>query len=475
MENTPLFFWMVPIGYLAVLLLSFLKNQRSKIVDLDNDDMSKHATDPQTQIRDIESLVDYHETAAVLAELIHTDGAGAWPPRANHTYSTWPESIRGYTAIYEEMAPLIPQETPSLDDEVNKERIESFRSRFRKLLQGKVDLVQVRSLLEAAEAGRWDVFPRDMYNAFYCCISWSRHAYRWATIPVVKVAQRETIVDLPVELVEPWEYLQRHFGCTSQAGSSTSNAMLNFDTNGKHMFRFNIRMPEKITMAEEYFSRIFYDIEITGLPIYHDMVLANIEFARGDKAACLRYMKRITNQLRPALATYYDNLHNGKVAISVWLSHVQGFFAWSAGYVDEKTGEYIKFDGLSGNAALLFHAVDGFLGYDPYLSYLDQERDVPVRQRAVAHAFKKYCFRHKLSDAPQDEGDAAIAKEFNEMVKRMRVFRSAHRMRSKQYLFAPAPERVPMTAGKSVLKADTMDQSFPFLDVFMVQRLNQTV
>ena len=41
-------------------------------------------------------------------------------------------------------------------------------------------------------------------------------------------------------------------------------------------------------------------------------------------------------------------------------------------------------------------------------------------------------------------------------------------------MLVPAPERLPMTAGKSLLKAD-MEQSMAFLDGFMVERLRQTV
>jgi hypothetical protein len=54
------------------------------------------------------------------------------------------------------------------------------------------------------------------------------------------------------------------------------------------------------------------------------------------------------------------------------------------------------------------------------------------------------------------------------------VFRMAHRTRAKGYLLQPAPERLPMTAGKSLLKED-MDQSLQFLDAFMLSRLKQTV
>jgi hypothetical protein len=126
-------------------------------------------------IKDILDLADYHETAARLADLIKRDGAGTWPPRVN---LTWPAVLRPYMDIYNEMAPLLPAATVSLDDEVNRERIDNFRSRFSKLLGERVNLPEVTHLLEAADAGRWDVFPRDAYNAFYGCIAWCRHAYR---------------------------------------------------------------------------------------------------------------------------------------------------------------------------------------------------------------------------------------------------------------------------------------------------------
>src|SRR5690349_13760259 len=69
----------------------------------------------EEDIKSVAGLVDCHETAASLAELIHKDGAGTWPPRANYVQSTWPSALRPYMDIYHEMAPLLPAETPSMD------------------------------------------------------------------------------------------------------------------------------------------------------------------------------------------------------------------------------------------------------------------------------------------------------------------------------------------------------------------------
>lgn len=224
------------------------------------------------------------------------------------------------------------------------------------------------------------------------------------------------------------------------------------------------------------------------------MILAVIAYARGEMGACATHMESISSQLRNVLQSYYDRMHEQKIARSVWLPHVQGFFAWGVGYMDEASGEWVRFDGLSGNQVLLFQALDAFLGIEPYLSQRDRERNVPARQRALCSVFEKHSFRRQLDDAPQDDNADRIRAQFDEILKRLRVsfpgcssslsdatlmselqlFRTAHKTRAKSYLSQPAPERLPMTAGKSLLKTD-MDQSLEFLEGFMNGRLMQTI
>lgn len=382
----------------------------------------RHDTRAKSIVNSIKATADCHEVAGLLTALIQEDGAGSWPPRANHRHHTWPIALQPYKQIYLELAPLLPQHKASLDHETNRARIANFRSQFRKQLAERVDLSQVRQLLEAAESGRWDVFPRDVYNAFYCCIASSRHAYRWATIPVVSTAQLEQTLTIPAELEEPWDFLQRHFGCPSDSGNNMSNLVLNFDSEvgGEQVFKINTGMPVSITSAEEHFARIFFDIEQLALPIYNDVVQAIIAFARDDKACCARHMATISAQLRPALDSYYNRVHDKTIPLSIWLSRVQGFFAWGAGRIDDTTGEWEKFDGLSGNQILLFQVLDAFLGMEQYLSARDQERNVPLRQRAFCKAVEKYSFRGKLN-SPNDEIEMQILREFDAIIKRLRV------------------------------------------------------
>lgn len=212
--------------------------------------------------REITTLADSHETASLLTKLIAEDGAGSWPPRANHDGAAWPAPLRPYQEIYLELGPLLPSAKASLDDEANAARIADFRSKFREQLRSRVDLAQVRGLLEAADAGRWDMFPRDIYNAFYCCVATCRHAYRWGAIPVVRAAQVEKQVDLPVELVEPWESMQRHFGCASDAGNNMALIVLNFDPAGRHVYKINEGLDDVVLKSEEAFARIFHEVEL---------------------------------------------------------------------------------------------------------------------------------------------------------------------------------------------------------------------
>ena len=403
------------------------------------------------KIQDINNLADCHETAAKLSDMVRKDGAGCWPPRCNHASATWPAALRPYREIYNEMAPLLPAAHASTDNEVNREIIDTFRARFRKLLDDKVNLEEVNQLLAAADAGRWDVFPRDTYNAFYACVAWCRHAYRyapyfasplfsppiiplisnpqkndnrWASVPVVAIAQLETSLPLPAQLVVPWNRMQSHFCLASDSGNNMSNLVLNFSPSGEYVYKINSGLSQRITSSEEEFSRIFVEIEGLAVPIYHAMVRAIISWARGEKAACLGHVREVTSQLRPLLGAYYDRVHDKKIGRDVWLSRVQGFYAWgmTGDEVDVESQEKIRFDGLSGNQVLLFQALDAFLGLEPYLTREVADRNVPGLQRAFCDSLSRHCFRRQLKGGEMAGGvEGEIAKEMGEIIQRLRV------------------------------------------------------
>ncbi|KAE8149661.1 hypothetical protein BDV25DRAFT_155887 [Aspergillus avenaceus] len=451
--------FLLPFPFIIALLLVLAWRRRTQRLKAD-------AT--AWQIQNIKSMKRQgaHETATLLADLIENDGAGAWPPKTN--YGSWPEPLRAYKDIYLELVPTLPAANPSLDDDVNQEKRNKYRMRMRKLLSERVDIVGVEKLMIAAAAGDTDAFPRDVYNAFYCCIAVCRHAYRWATIPVVKVAQLEKIVDFPPELDVPWPYLQRSFRVDADSGNNTANVLHNFDENGERVFKINVGLNELITSSEDAFFRLFYDLEVLAMPIYYDMIRAVVCFEENDTVSCLTHLQNITFRVRTLLKVFYDGLTASRVSKEVWLSYVQGFQGWGVGRMIN--GEYVKFDGLSGNHVLIFQALDAFLGIGRYLSDENMDRYIPGRQRDLCVALKKHSFRGKLK-GPMD---CQIEEEFKKIVNHMKLFRSAHRTRVMPYLEQPAPERLTMTAGKSVLEGPDAKSALKVLDDMLVTRLKQT-
>lgn len=90
--------------------------------------------------------------------------------------------------------------------------------------------------------------------------SLTRIVIRWGTLPVVSVAQLEQELELPRELDEPWEFLQRRFGCLSKSGNVTSNVIHNFDVNGQYVYKVNEGFPD-VVPSEEGFMRIMREVE----------------------------------------------------------------------------------------------------------------------------------------------------------------------------------------------------------------------
>lgn len=134
------------------------------------------------------------------------------------------------------------------------------------------------------------------------------------------------------------------------------------------------------------------------------MVMANISFDSGDKRACVRHILDIVSQLRHLLLVFYENLHEQRISKSVWLSYIQGFQGWGVGRMID--GEFVKYDGLSGNHVLIFQALDAFLGIEQYLTEENMLRYIPRNQRELCYAFRQHNIRQKLQ--PDNEDDEEI-------------------------------------------------------------------
>ena len=251
------------------------------------------------------------------------------------------------------------------------------------------------------------------------------------------MAQEEKIVDFPPALDVPWPYLQRKFGVTAASGNNTANVLHNFNDRGERVYKINVGMSDLIRSSEEAFFRMFYNLEILvclsalnsfssnedqlGFPIYYEMVRAIISFEENHKVSCAIHLRNITTRLRHLLTVFYENLTEARVSHSVWLSYVQGFQDWGVG--EMVNGEFIKYDGLSGNHVLFFQASDAFLGMDPSLTEENNIRYIPVNQRRLSRTLKQHCFRNKL----KEPNDLTIADEMTKIVHHLKA-RASYRI-----------------------------------------------
>jgi hypothetical protein len=152
-----------------------------------------------------------------------------------------------------------------------------------------------------------------------------------------------------------------------------------------------------------------------AFPVYYELVRAVINYEDNNKTACLNGLQHLTARVRNLLQVFYQNLHDGMVSREVWLSYCQGFQGWGVGRM--VNGEFIKYDGLSGNHVLAFQAIDAFLGLDRYLYNENMIRYIPGRQREFTRVLKK----HSLRQRAKENGDAEIEAEIIKIVNHMRV------------------------------------------------------
>ena len=127
-----------------------------------------------------------------------------------------------------------------------------------------------------------------------------------------------------------------------------------------------------------------------AFPIYHEMVCAIMAFEEQNQSLCAQHLDNINQRLRRLLLIFFDGLTDSRVSRSVWLSYIQGFQGWGVGRMVD--GEFIKYDGLSGNHVLFFQALDAFLGMERYLTDENMIRYIPVNQRNLCLSLKKHSF-----------------------------------------------------------------------------------
>ncbi|KAJ7936931.1 hypothetical protein B0H13DRAFT_1852999 [Mycena leptocephala] len=437
--------------------------------------------------------------AHALDELVKESG-GTWPP--NPTFdSSWPAPLRVYHAAYEIVAPFFPVLESSVSDAKNRQTIDAMRARIRGLLSGDpdhhappcaVDLKSVASILTDAAAGSWSGYDDQSLQSamlgFCACVCFLRLAYRWGVSPVVREAQIETSLSFPPELDEPWAHLQRYFGFTSPGGGLST--CLYFNTRGadsdfKPFYSSVHGLPELHQRTADWDARLFLETEHRSLPMYR--LIASAISACGMYTGeypidCLTSLKEANAIFQNTSRFFFENMKDANISHALWLAYLQGYTGWA---LQDDDGVVIS--GVSGGHSLTIRTLDAFLGIKPAPPAAEEALHLPAAQRDWLNALREYDIRAKVQSAVEQCIDAPdstlefwqdIRDELQKMVQKLRLWRMGHMTRMVPYEGVHRPERVFMTAGRSIPPAgEASDEAgmVNHLKEVLQERLTQTV
>ncbi|KAJ3497639.1 hypothetical protein NLG97_g1737 [Lecanicillium saksenae] len=285
------------------------------------------------------------------------------------------------------------------------------------MLSSEINLTEVIAVLSRVQHGDNTEFSRECYNAFYSCMAFLRHAFRWGINPIVVEAQLETLVVFPDELDVPWQYLKQHFGFASDSGTFVSNTLLNFHEGGDEaVYVVNSRTTRDIEKSEQNFYLMFRNLERLSIPIYRAMISALYHYDNAEIELCRNELESLRAHLRLLFSNFSTSMHESKMVRSVWLQHVQGFHAWGAGRME--SGGFHAYDGFSGGHVLVIQALDAFIGLEPLFSEQQLHNYVSSRQRHFISVLRKCSFRARLKSVKETE---ALAPHLSAITKQLKV------------------------------------------------------
>ncbi|KAF8143709.1 hypothetical protein K438DRAFT_2087047 [Mycena galopus ATCC 62051] len=423
-----------------------------------------------------------------LEQLVKKSG-GTWPPSPTFV-SSWPAPLRVYHATYELVAPFFPVLESSTSDAENRKTINTMRARIRGLISGdptldapqcSADMKSVLSALQDAEAGCWPGYDgQSMQSAmlgFCACVCFLRHAYRWGVSPVVREAQIETSLFFPLELDEPWFLLQRYFGFTSPGGSLSSLLYFNtrgVDTNFKPFYSSVHGLPEVHQKTANWDARLFLETEYRAtdqsLPMYR--LIAETISACGSSAGdcpldALTSLKEANVVFQNTYRFFFENMNDANISHALWLAYLQGYTGWTLPGADS-----VVISGVSGGQSLTIRTLDAFLGILPAPPATEEALHLPVAQRDWLRSLREVCH------SPVAEFWKEMQDELEKMVQKLRLWRMGHMTRMVPYEVVHRPERVFMTAGRSLPPAGEVSDETGMvhhLKEVLQERLTQTV
>ncbi|KAF8143714.1 hypothetical protein K438DRAFT_2104337 [Mycena galopus ATCC 62051] len=392
--------------------------------------------------------------------------------------SSWPAPLRVYHATYELVAPFFPVLESSASDAENRKTIDTMRARIRCGGRLLARLRRPEHAVRDARLLRMRMFPEARLSMG-----------RLACGP--RSADRDFAI-LPLELDEPWFLLQRYFGFTSPGGSLSSLLYFNtrgVDTNFKPFYSSVHGMPQVHQKTANWDARLFLETEhrasrlltplqpgLTAdqsLPMYR--LIAETISACGSSAGdcpldALTSLKEANVVFQNTYRFFFENMNDANISHALWLAYLQGYTGWT----------------LPGADSVVISGVSG--GILPAPPATEEALHLPVAQRDWLCSLREFDIRAKVRSAIErcaDAPDSAVAEfwkemqdELEKMVQKLRLWRMGHMTRMVPFEAVHRPERVFMTAGRSLPpEGEVSDETgmVHHLKEVLQERLIQTV
>ncbi|KAI0377939.1 hypothetical protein F5Y04DRAFT_263089 [Hypomontagnella monticulosa] len=142
------------------------------------------------------------------------------------------------------------------------------------------------------------------------------------------------------------------------------------------------------------------------------MVAAIVSFQDGRKDTCLHCLRSINADVKRILQILHERLKEFDTSDEVWISYVQGLRGWGAGRPIDG-----KLNGLSSSGALVFEALDAFLGVEEYPIADDTMRHIPLNQRLLCRSIGSYGFGQLVDESE----DLLLQDELKSIVEQLEV------------------------------------------------------
>eukprot|EP00581_Thalassiosira_minuscula_P016342 CAMPEP_0183711750 /NCGR_PEP_ID=MMETSP0737-20130205/7164_1 /TAXON_ID=385413 /ORGANISM="Thalassiosira miniscula, Strain CCMP1093" /LENGTH=697 /DNA_ID=CAMNT_0025940317 /DNA_START=258 /DNA_END=2351 /DNA_ORIENTATION=+ len=363
----------------------------------------------------------------VLAALANLDPSGVWPPVAD--FDHWPECCMPFAELCDSMGDrLLVYPPPRYETRSKESKHLKFRRWMREFLDEHVNLEEVMAALALDSP---NPIGSNTRLGLVGCFTMLSLAYRWGAIPVVTAATNEKTladVDFPPAIRMPYVALCDYYGIVAAPASFPfMMGNLQWPKKGQPEFRCRFCFHKKRldTQLESTFRAAISLSEVTGIEVYKAMARVVGAMDAGDTAAAEKAMVDVSNGVKEVFKVIFEQFVHGTPDMKrLFILYIQEPSGWGLDGLH----------GLSASQLLSLRAMDAFCSFKNdstmagMIIELDHYTTAPMRR--FTNALRKARVGERLAKDKENELGQWTPKTFEvfeELVKRVRMFRQSHR------------------------------------------------